>query len=267
VVRPVDRPLKETGGIEILYANLAPVGCVITRAGHDRTRHSGPAKVFENEEDCFQAVKDGQIQPGDVVVIRNEGPVGGPGMREMLHVTAAIVGAGLSEQVALVTDGRFSGGTHGFMIAHVAPGRPRAGPSGWCAPATPSQSMSPPGSLRSTFPSPSWRHGAQRRVPVQSPMAWGVFAKYAETVRSASLGAVTTRATAPGVPQRTLATATAELPPWPGPSIAEERRPASSAASPSRLGGSRRFGLGGREDAAVGVLAVAGRLGARARRA
>jgi dihydroxy-acid dehydratase len=122
VILPLERPLKPTGGIEVMYGNLAPEGCVIKLAGHDRTRHSGPARVFENEEDCFQAVKDARILPGDVVVIRNEGPVGGPGMREMLHVTAAIVGAGLSERVALVTDGRFSGGTHGFMVAHVAPG-------------------------------------------------------------------------------------------------------------------------------------------------
>jgi dihydroxy-acid dehydratase len=130
VILPLDRPLKPTGGIEVMYGNLAPEGCVIKLAGHDRTRHAGPARVFENEEDCFQAVKDGQIQPGDVIVIRNEGPVGGPGMREMLHVTAAIVGAGLSEQVALVTDGRFSGGTHGFMVAHVAPEAATGGPIG-----------------------------------------------------------------------------------------------------------------------------------------
>ena len=165
VILPVDRPLKQTGGIEIMYGNLAPEGCVIKLAGHDRTSHSGPAKVFENEEDCFQAVKDGQIQRGDVIVIRNEGPVGGPGMREMLHVTAAIVGAGLSEHVALIT---------------------------------------------LEVPEAELEARRAEHVPAQSAMAWGVFGKYAETVRSASLGAVTTTAPSPGVSPQP-ATAAAEV--------------------------------------------------------
>jgi dihydroxy-acid dehydratase len=207
VVLPADRPLKQTGGIEIMYGNLAPEGCVIKLAGHDRTRHAGPARVFENEEDCFEAVKDGQIRRGDVIVIRNEGPVGGPGMREMLHVTAAIVGAGLSDQVALVTDGRFSGGTHGFMVAHVAPEAAKGGAIGLVRTGDPHHH-------RRRRPADHPRHSpgrvggtARGAYPAQSPMAWGVFAKYAETVRSASLGAVTTSSTAPGVPQTTLATA------------------------------------------------------------
>src|SRR6266496_3772971 len=209
VILPVDQPLKQTGGIEIMYGDLAPEGCVIKLAGHDRTRHAGPARVFENEEDCFRAVKDGQIQPGDVVVIRNEGPVGGPGMREMLHVTAAIVGAGLSEQVALVTDGRFSGGTHGFMVAHVAPEAAKGGPIGLVRTGDPITIDVATRQLTLDVPQAELDERRDGHVPAQSAMAWGVFAKYAETVRSASLGAVTTTATAPGVPQP--ATVAAEL--------------------------------------------------------
>jgi dihydroxy-acid dehydratase len=123
-----ERPLQPTGGIAILRGSLAPDGCVIKLAGHERRHFSGSARVFESEEDCFAAVKANAIQPGDVVVIRYEGPAGGPGMREMLHVTAALVGAGLGEDIALLTDGRFSGATHGLMIGHVAPEAFRGGP-------------------------------------------------------------------------------------------------------------------------------------------
>ena len=128
VVRPLDDPLKPEGGLAILNGNLAPEGAVVKLAGTERTQQTGPARVFESEEDCFRAVKDQQIKPGDVVVIRNEGPVGGPGMREMLQVTAAIVGEGLGESVAMVTDGRFSGATRGLMIGHVAPEAAKGGP-------------------------------------------------------------------------------------------------------------------------------------------
>jgi dihydroxy-acid dehydratase len=128
VVRPLERPLKENGGFAILRGNLAPDGCVVKLAGHDRLEHSGPARVFESEEEAFAGVRDKSIQPGEVVVIRNEGPAGGPGMREMLQVTAALVGEGLGDSVALLTDGRFSGATHGFMAGHVAPEAPRGGP-------------------------------------------------------------------------------------------------------------------------------------------
>jgi dihydroxy-acid dehydratase len=128
VVRAMDDPLKPTGGFAILRGNLAPEGCVVKLAGHDRIHHSGPARVFESEADAFAAVKAQSIQPNDVVVIRNEGPSGGPGMREMLQVTAAIVGEGLGDSVALLTDGRFSGATHGFMAGHVAPEAVRGGP-------------------------------------------------------------------------------------------------------------------------------------------
>jgi dihydroxy-acid dehydratase len=128
VVRPLDQALKPNGGFAILRGNLAPEGCVVKLSGHDRMEHRGPARVFESEEDAFAAVKEKSIEPGEVVVIRNEGPSGGPGMREMLQVTAALVGEGLGDSVALLTDGRFSGATHGFMAGHVAPEAPRGGP-------------------------------------------------------------------------------------------------------------------------------------------
>ena len=129
VVRPLDDPLKPSGGLAILRGNLAPEGCVVKLAGHERRRHdSGPARVFEGEEAAMAAVTHGAITAGDVVVIRNEGPAGGPGMREMLAVTGAINGAGLGESVALITDGRFSGATHGFTVGHVAPEAARGGP-------------------------------------------------------------------------------------------------------------------------------------------
>jgi len=128
VIRPNDNPIKKHGGLAILKGSLSPEGCVIKLSGHKRTFHEGPAKVFNNEDDCFNAVQEGKINPGDVLVIRYEGPKGGPGMREMLAVTAAIVGRGLGESVALLTDGRFSGATHGFMIGHVAPEAAVGGP-------------------------------------------------------------------------------------------------------------------------------------------
>ena len=128
VVRRLDEAIKPTGGLAILRGNLAPEGCVVKLAGHERTRHVGPARVFESEEDAMAAVTTKRIEAGDVVVIRNEGPAGGPGMREMLAVTAALVGEGLGEDVALLTDGRFSGATHGLMAGHVAPEAARGGP-------------------------------------------------------------------------------------------------------------------------------------------
>jgi dihydroxy-acid dehydratase len=130
VVRPLSEPLKATGGFAILRGNVSPDGCVVKLAGHERRRHVGPARVFDGEEAAMAAVLAHEIHDGDVVVIRNEGPAGGPGMREMLAVTAAIQGEGLGERVALITDGRFSGATHGFMAAHVAPEAARGGPIG-----------------------------------------------------------------------------------------------------------------------------------------
>jgi dihydroxy-acid dehydratase len=128
VVRPANDPIKPEGGFAILRGNLAPDGCVVKLAGTERLRQEGPARVFESEEAAFGAVSAQRIEPGDIIVIRNEGPSGGPGMREMLHVTAALVGEGLGEEVALLTDGRFSGATHGLMAGHVAPEAVRAGP-------------------------------------------------------------------------------------------------------------------------------------------
>jgi dihydroxy-acid dehydratase len=130
VVRPLGEPLKPTGGFAILRGNVAPDGCVVKLAGHERRLHSGPARVFDGEEAAMAAVLAHEIQEGDVVVIRNEGPAGGPGMREMLSVTAALVGEGIGETLALITDGRFSGATHGFMAAHIAPEAVRGGPIG-----------------------------------------------------------------------------------------------------------------------------------------
>ena len=128
VVRPLSDPLKPEGGLAILRGNLAPEGAVVKLAGTERKGQTGPARVFESEEECFRAVKDQAINAGDVIVIRNEGPAGGPGMREMLQVTAAIVGEGLGEEVALLTDGRFSGATRGLMVGHVAPEAIKDGP-------------------------------------------------------------------------------------------------------------------------------------------
>jgi dihydroxy-acid dehydratase len=191
VVLPIDRPLKPRGGIAVLRGNLAPDGCVVKLSGHDRTLHRGPARVFDCEEDCFAAVKAGKIGAGDVVVIRYEGPAGGPGMREMLHVTAAIVGEGLSDSVALVTDGRFSGATHGFMVGHVCPEAFKGGPLAALADgdtvvldvdARELRVELSDGELAARLA--SWRQPAPRYTT-------GVFAKYAAEVLPASEGAVT----------------------------------------------------------------------------
>ena len=128
VILPLETPLKPTGGLAILRGTLAPHGCVVKLAGHERRQHRGPARVFDSETACYEAVKARRIVAGDVVVIRYEGPVGGPGMQEMLQVTAALVGEGLGDSVALITDGRFSGGTHGLMLGHVAPEAALGGP-------------------------------------------------------------------------------------------------------------------------------------------
>ena len=128
VVTSIKRPLKPSGGLAVLRGTLAPEGCIVKLSGHERLFHRGPTRVFDSEEECFAAVKEGRFEPGDVIVIRYEGPAGGPGMREMLAVTAALVGEGNSESVALVTDGRFSGATHGLMVGHVAPEAARGGP-------------------------------------------------------------------------------------------------------------------------------------------
>ena len=191
VIHALDRPLKPRGGIAILRGSLAPEGCVIKLAGHDKKVHQGPARVFEREEDAMQAVTQGSIQAGDVVVIRYEGPRGGPGMREMLGVTGAIVGAGLSDSVALVTDGRFSGATHGFMIAHVAPEAFNGGPIAAVREGDTITVDANRGVLDLEVPAGELaRRLAAWKQPAPRYQA-GVFAKYSALVSSASEGAVT----------------------------------------------------------------------------
>ena len=188
VIRSLEMPIKSRGGIAILHGSLAPEGCVVKLAGHERTHHSGPARVFDSEELAFAAVQNGDIESGDVIIIRYEGPKGGPGMREMLAVTAALMGQGLGDSVALVTDGRFSGATHGFMVGHVAPEAAKGGPIALVrdgdtvtldVDARTLDVEEDMGPRRS-----EWRPPAPRYVK-------GAFAKYAKLVASASEGAVT----------------------------------------------------------------------------
>jgi dihydroxy-acid dehydratase len=191
VVRAADQPLKSTGGLAILRGNLAPEGCVVKLSGTERLRHTGPARVFESEEDAFAAVDSQAIEVGDVVVIRNEGPSGGPGMREMLQVTAALVGEGLGDQVALLTDGRFSGATHGLMAGHVAPEAPRGGP---IAAIRDGDTVSFDVEARRLDVELSDEEIAKRLdayEPPAPPYTSGVMAKYARSVSSAAEGAVT----------------------------------------------------------------------------
>lgn len=191
VILPVEKALKPTGGLVILKGNLAPEGCVIKVAGHERMYHEGPARVFECEEDAFHAVTAGQIRPGDVVVIRNEGPKGGPGMREMLGVTAALVGEGLGESVALLTDGRFSGATRGLMAGHVAPEAAVGGP---IALVREGDIISFDVKGRKLTLHVDEAELERRRAewkPRPPKYTRGVFAKYAAQVSSASTGAVT----------------------------------------------------------------------------
>jgi dihydroxy-acid dehydratase len=191
VVHQAGDPLKATGGLVILKGNLAPEGCVLKVAGHERMLHSGPARVFEREEDCFAAVTAGKIQPGDVVVVRYEGPKGGPGMREMLGVTAAIVGEGLGDSVALLTDGRFSGATHGLMAGHVAPEAAVGGPIAAVREGDTITFDVDGRELRLEITDEELqRRLAQWKEP-EPHYATGVFAKYAKLVSSASEGAVT----------------------------------------------------------------------------
>jgi dihydroxy-acid dehydratase len=191
VVRPLDDPLASTGGLAILHGNLAPEGCVVKLAGYERRKHSGPARVFESEEDAMAAVTAGAIKAGDVVVIRNEGPAGGPGMREMLGVTAALVGEGLGEEIALLTDGRFSGATRGLMAGHVAPESVRGGPIGIVRDG---EQVTLDVEARRLDVDLSDEEIAQRLRDYQAPEkphAGVALSKYAKLVSSASEGAVT----------------------------------------------------------------------------
>jgi dihydroxy-acid dehydratase len=193
VVLPVDAPLKPEGGLAILRGNLAPEGSVVKVAGTERRKQTGPARVFESEEDCFRAVKEQRINPGDIVVIRNEGPVGGPGMREMLQVTAAIVGEGLGESVAMVTDGRFSGATRGLMIGHVAPEAAKGGPIAAIQEGDQITVDIDERKLEIDLPHDviNERIAAYESPPHPPELQRGVMAKYAATVSSAAHGAVT----------------------------------------------------------------------------
>jgi dihydroxy-acid dehydratase len=191
VVRRISDPLKPEGGLAILRGNLAPEGCVVKLAGTERRGQTGPARVFESEEECFRAVKDQRIEPGDIVVIRNEGPAGGPGMREMLQVTAAIVGEGLGEEVALITDGRFSGATRGLMIGHVAPEAAKRGAIGAIRDGDEVTIDIDGRRLEVALSDDEIAQRISRYEPPAPTYGGGVMAKYARTVSSASEGAVT----------------------------------------------------------------------------
>jgi dihydroxy-acid dehydratase len=191
VVTLFAKPLKPTGGLAILRGNLAPEGCVVKLAGHERLMHRGPARVFDSEEAAFAAVQARQVKAGDVVVIRYEGPVGGPGMREMLGVTGALVGEGLGDSVALITDGRFSGATHGLMVGHIAPEAARGGP---IAALRDGDTVTVDVAKRQLNVELPEAEIAQRLKAWRAPeprYATGVFAKYAALVSSASEGAIT----------------------------------------------------------------------------
>jgi dihydroxy-acid dehydratase len=192
VVRPNSNPIKQHGGFAILKGNLAPEGCVVKLAGHGILKHHGPARVFDCEEAAFAAVQSGSIKSGDVIVIRYEGPRGGPGMREMLAVTASLNGAGLGDSVALMTDGRFSGATHGFMVGHVAPEAAHGGPIAALRDGdlieinVEARKLS----VELTTAQIQSRLATWHQPPLNYPT--GVMAKYAKGVSSAAKGAVTT---------------------------------------------------------------------------
>jgi dihydroxy-acid dehydratase len=192
VVVPIERPLKPTGGLAILRGSLAPDGCVVKLAGHERRQHRGPARVFDSETACYEAVRSRQIKAGDVVVIRYEGPVGGPGMQEMLAVTGALVGEGLGDSVALITDGRFSGGTHGLMIGHIAPEAALGGPIGLIEDGDEIVIDVDRSALDLDVPEATLAERRARWKPRPPNYAGGVMAKYAALVSTASEGAVTT---------------------------------------------------------------------------
>jgi len=191
VIAPLEKPLKKTGGLVILKGNIAPEGCVAKISGHERLQHRGPARVFESEEDAMAAVTGKKIRAGDVVVIRNEGPKGGPGMREMLSVTGAIVGEGLGETVALLTDGRFSGATHGLMAGHVSPEAALGGPIAAVRDGDMIRFDVNQRKLEAEISDEEIRRRMSAWKPPQPRYPTGVFAKYAALVLSASEGAIT----------------------------------------------------------------------------
>lgn len=188
VVHPVSKPLKPRGGYSILYGNLAPEGCILKLAGKGANHFEGRARVFESEEQAFAAVQGGSIEKGDVIVIRNEGPAGGPGMREMLGVTAALIGRGLGDDVALITDGRFSGATHGYMVGHIAPEAARGGPIALLHEGDRIRIDAESRQISTTADLASRRAGWQPPAP---KVTRGAMAKYVALVGSASEGATT----------------------------------------------------------------------------
>ena len=190
VIVSARKPLKKTGGIAILRGSLAPDGCVIKLSGQKKSIHEGPAKVFNREEDAFEAVKKGRIKPNDVIIIRYEGPKGGPGMREMLHVTGAIQGAGLGNDVALITDGRFSGATHGFMIGHVAPEAYDGGPLALVKNGDTILIDARKRLLNLVVPAAELKRRRARWKKPRARYSSGVLGKYSRHVGSASEGAV-----------------------------------------------------------------------------
>jgi dihydroxy-acid dehydratase len=191
VIVPIDSPIKPVGGLAILHGSLAPDGCVIKLAGHERRHHQGSARVFDSENTCFEAVSSQRIRPGDVVVIRYEGPVGGPGMQEMLSVTGALVGVGLGESVALLTDGRFSGGTRGLMVGHVAPEAALGGPIALVEEGDTITIDVDRRVLDLEVDAATLEERRARWSPPLPRYTSGVMAKYAALVGSASEGAVT----------------------------------------------------------------------------
>jgi len=191
VIRALDNPIKKTGGLVILKGNLAPEGCVIKVAGTNKKEHRGPARVFNREEDAMAAVTGGKIKAGDVLVIRYEGPRGGPGMREMLGATGAIVGAGLGEEVALMTDGRFSGATRGFMVGHVAPEAAVGGPIAAVSEGDIITINTETSSIEVALSPEQIAERMKSWNPPALKYATGVFQKYAKLVGSAAQGAVT----------------------------------------------------------------------------
>ena len=204
VVHPIETPIKPVGGLTILHGSLAPEGSVVKLAGHERRFHRGPARVYDSEQACFEAVKNRQIVAGDVVVIRYEGPIGGPGMQEMLSVTGALVGEGLGESVALLTDGRFSGGTHGLMIGHVAPEAALGGPIALVEEGDSIVVDADAHELNLEVDEAVLAERRARWSPPEPRYRTGVLAKYAALVSSASEGAITNGAQL----RRTLASRT-----------------------------------------------------------
>ncbi|NBC26586.1 MAG: dihydroxy-acid dehydratase, partial [Bacteroidetes bacterium] len=191
VIRSIDSPIKKTGHIQILYGNVSPEGSVAKITGKEGTRFTGPARVFDSEEDALQGIRGGKVKKGDVVVIRYEGPKGGPGMREMLSITAAIMGAGLGKDVALITDGRFSGGTHGFVIGHVTPEAQAGGTIGLLQD---NDIIEIDADERSLNVKLSHEHLEKRRKNWSAPdlkVQSGSLYKYAKLVSTASEGCVT----------------------------------------------------------------------------